>query len=111
HDLAHGGLMGARGNSGVILSQIWRGLARGFKDKETANVRDLALALKVASDTAYKGVMRPVEGTIITVIREGSEEAQHAAENSIDMRFLLERVLERRQQAMERPPDLLPVLA
>ncbi len=111
HDLAHGALMGARGNSGVILSQIWRGLARGLKDKETANVRDLALALKVASDTAYKGVMRPVEGTILTVIREGSEEAQHAAENSIDMRFLLERVLERCQQALERTPELLPVLA
>ena len=111
HDLAHGALMGARGNSGVILSQIWRGLAQGLKDKETANVHDMAKALKQAADTAYKGVMRPVEGTILTVIREGSDEAVDAAEKSSDLRFLLERMLERSQQALERTPQLLPVLA
>lgn len=109
-DLAHGALMGARGNSGVILSQIWRGVARGLKDKETANARDIANALKLASETAYKGVMQPVEGTILTVIREGSEEAVEAAEKSADLRFLLERVLERCQQALERTPEMLPVL-
>ncbi|HUM70209.1 MAG TPA: DAK2 domain-containing protein, partial [Chloroflexota bacterium] len=66
--LAQGALMGARGNSGVILSQIWRGLARGLKDKETFDAFDLANALQTAADTAYGGVMRPVEGTILTVI-------------------------------------------
>lgn len=108
--LAHGALMGARGNSGVILSQIWRGIARSLKEKETATAQDIALALKEASDTAYKGVMRPVEGTILTVIREGSEEAGQAVEKSGDLRFMLERVLERCQQALERTPNLLPIL-
>jgi len=79
-DLSQGALMGARGNSGVILSQIWRGLAKSLKDKETFNAEDLALALQLATDTAYKGVMRPVEGTILTVVREGAEEAQEIAE-------------------------------
>lgn len=110
HDLAHGALMGARGNSGVILSQIWRGMAQGLKDKEVASVTEMAAALKQAADTAYLGVMRPVEGTILTVIREGSEEAVDAAEKSGDLRFFLERVLERCQQALERTPEMLPVL-
>lgn len=108
--VANGALMGARGNSGVILSQIWRGLAKGLQDKETANAADFAQALQEASDTAYKGVMRPVEGTILTVIREGSEEAVDAAGKSTDLRFLLERTIERCQQSLERTPDLLPVL-
>ena len=109
-DLAQGALMGARGNSGVILSQIWRGLARGLKDKEAFNADDLAQALQAASDTAYSGVMRPVEGTILTVIREGAEEAHDAAAKSKDLRFVMERVLERCEQALERTPELLPVL-
>lgn len=109
-EVAHGALMGARGNSGVILSQIWRGLAQGLKEKETFNVADLAGAIQQASDTAYSGVMRPVEGTILTVIREGAEEARDAAAKSNDLRFMLERVLERCEQALERTPDLLPVL-
>lgn len=108
--LSQGALMGARGNSGVILSQIWRGLARGLKDKETFNAADLALAFQAASDTAYSGVMRPVEGTILTVIREGAEEARDAATKSQDLRFLIERILERCEQALERTPELLPVL-
>jgi DAK2 domain fusion protein YloV len=108
--LAQGALMGARGNSGVILSQIWRGLAAGLSGKETFSTADLAHALQSASDTAYKGVMRPVEGTILTVIREGAAEATDAARKSDDLRFMLERVLERCQQALERTPDLLPIL-
>lgn len=108
--LAQGALMGARGNSGVILSQIWRGLARSLKDKETFTAVDLAQALQAAADTAYSGVMRPVEGTILTVIREGAEEAADAINKSLDLRFLLERVLERCKQALERTPDLLPIL-
>lgn len=108
--LAQGALMGARGNSGVILSQIWRGLAAGLSSVETFTTADLAQAFQMASDTAYKGVMRPVEGTILTVIREGAAEAADAARKSEDLRFMLERVLERCQQALERTPDLLPIL-
>jgi DAK2 domain fusion protein YloV len=109
-ELSHGALMGARGNSGVILSQIWRGLAKGLQDKDTFDATDLAIALTEASDTAYKGVMRPVEGTILTVIREGAEEANDAVKKSGDLRFLLERVCERCQQSLARTPDLLPIL-
>lgn len=108
--LAHGALMGARGNSGVILSQIWRGLAKGLKDKETFDTSDLANAFQAASDTAYGGVMTPVEGTILTVIREGASEAADAAKKSRDLRFLLERVLERCNQALERTPEQLAIL-
>jgi uncharacterized protein len=108
--LAHGALMGARGNSGVILSQIWRGLARTLQDKATFNSQDLAVALKEAADTAYSGVMRPVEGTILTVIKEAAAEGQDAAKKSQDLRFVLERVLERSQQALERTPEQLPIL-
>lgn len=109
--LARGALMGARGNSGVILSQIWRGLARGLRDKETFTAADLAAAIQEASDTAYGGVMRPVEGTILTVIREGAEEATDAITKSGDLRFLLERLLDRCEQALERTPEQLPILA
>jgi len=108
--LSQGALMGARGNSGVILSQIWRGLAKGLKDKETFDVHGLALAFREASETAYNGVMRPVEGTILTVIREGADEAEDAAPKSNDLRFMMERIIERCQQALERTPELLPVL-
>ncbi|HSM57284.1 MAG TPA: DAK2 domain-containing protein [Candidatus Sulfomarinibacteraceae bacterium] len=110
HELAHGALMGARGNSGVILSQIWRGLARSLDGKEVATAEDIADAFVEAADTAYKGVMRPVEGTILTVIREGGEEAQNAITKSRDLRFLLERVLERCQQVLELTPTMLPEL-
>jgi DAK2 domain fusion protein YloV len=109
-DLSHGALMGARGNSGVILSQIWRGLANGLEDKETFDAGNLAAALSEASETAYKGVMRPVEGTILTVIREGAEEAQDALSKKSDLRFILARVVERCQQALARTPEMLPVL-
>ena len=108
--LAQGALMGARGNSGVILSQIWRGLAQSLHEKEQFNARDLALAMKQASDTAYKGVMRPVEGTLLTVIRAGADEAAQAAEKSEDLRFVMERIVERCQQALENTPEQLPVL-
>jgi len=110
YELSYGALMGARGNSGVILSQIWRGLARGLKDKRTFNAQELAVAMQLASETAYKGVMRPVEGTILTVIREAAVEAQDAARKSSDLRFLLERVVERCQQVLAQTPEMLPVL-
>lgn len=106
-ELAHGALMGARGNSGVILSQIFRGLARSLAGTEMATAQDIAAAFEEAAETAYKGVMRPVEGTILTVVREGAKEAQDAIAKSSDLRFLLERVLERCQQTLERTPDML----
>lgn len=109
--LAQGALMGARGNSGVILSQIWRGLAHSLHDKATFQANDLALALKDAADTAYKGVMRPVEGTILTVVRAGANEAEDAVRKSNDLRFVLERVVERCEQTLERTPSMLPILA
>jgi len=108
--LAQGALMGARGNSGVILSQIWRGLAKPLKELDSFDASDLVRAFREASNTAYGGVMRPVEGTILTVIREGAEEAADAAEKSSDLRFMLERVLERCQQALLRTPEMLPIL-
>jgi DAK2 domain fusion protein YloV len=108
--LSYGALMGARGNSGVILSQIWRGLAKRLKGKETFDINDLVDAFQEAAETAYGGVMRPVEGTILTVIREAAEEAADAAEKSKDLRFMMERVLERSQQALERTPEMLPIL-
>ena len=71
--LSKGSLMGARGNSGVILSQIIRGIAKSVEGKENLNVVDLANAFKNGSDTAYKAVIKPIEGTILTVVRESGE--------------------------------------
>ncbi|MFK7800630.1 MAG: DAK2 domain-containing protein [Anaerolineae bacterium] len=105
-----GALMGARGNSGVILSQIWRGIGAGLAGKETMSAADFAHALHLAQETAYSGVMKPVEGTILTVIREGAEEAKDAAEKSEDVRFIMRRTLTRCKQALERTPDQLPIL-
>lgn len=109
-EISQGALMGARGNSGVILSQIWRGLAAGLKGQAAFDAEGLAAALQEAANTAYKGVMRPVEGTILTVIREAAEEAEDAAGKSQDLRFVLERVLERSQQVLAKTPQMLPVL-
>ena len=69
--MAKGALLGARGNSGVILSQIWRGFARGLAKKETINGKDFADGLTQATKTAYKGLSNPVEGTILTVVKDG----------------------------------------
>ena len=107
---SRGALMGARGNSGVILSQIWRGIANGLSGKDRMSAADLAQALSIAQETAYSGVMKPVEGTILTVIREGAEEAVDAAEKSEDVRFIIRRTLTRCKQALERTPEQLPIL-
>jgi len=111
HKVAHGALMGARGNSGVILSQIWRGLARSLDGKEVLTGADLAVALQEGAQTAYKGVIRPVEGTILTVAREVAEAASEAARRSEDLVYILEQVVRRARDAVARTPDLLPVLA
>jgi DAK2 domain fusion protein YloV len=109
--IAQGALMGARGNSGVILSQIWRGFARVLENEELMSAKSFTSALKEASKTAYKGVVRPVEGTILTVSKDIAVEAQKALENGITSTLeLLERVVEAADDSVERTPDLLPVL-
>jgi DAK2 domain fusion protein YloV len=108
--LAHGSLMGARGNSGVILSQVWRGVARRLDGKDYLTASDLALALQEGSITAYKGVMKPVEGTILTVAREAAEAASMAASESADLLYVVDRMVEQAADAVRRTPDLLPVL-
>jgi DAK2 domain fusion protein YloV len=108
--IAHGALMGARGNSGVILSQLWRGFARSLDDKEMMAAPDLAPALVEGSQTAYKGVIKPVEGTILTVAREVAEAADEAVRNQDDLVAILTDMVERGRESVARTPTLLPVL-
>jgi DAK2 domain fusion protein YloV len=108
--LAHGALLGARGNSGVILSQIIRGFARTVDGRAEINTHDFALAMVEGSRTAYKGVVKPVEGTILTVIREASDAAERAAEVSDDFIDVLDETVEAARLAVRRTPELLPVL-
>ncbi len=108
--VAHGALMGARGNSGVILSQIWRGFARSLDNKAQMRAADLAEAMQEASETAYKGVVKPVEGTMLTVVREMAEEAVVVAQETGDMLEIFERLVEQAKITEARTPLLLPVL-
>jgi len=109
--IAKGALMGARGNSGVILSQIWHGLARGLAQKESFNGRDLADALLVASTMAYKGINNPVEGTILTVIREAASAAEaQAASGDNDLISVMEATIDAASKSVANTPNLLDVL-
>ncbi|MDQ4078950.1 MAG: DAK2 domain-containing protein [Chloroflexota bacterium] len=110
--MARGALMGARGNSGVILSQILRGFATALEEKERATVPDLVKALEQATEAGYKAVMKPVEGTILTVIREAATAARTFAKNGHDGNVLelFERVVKAAREAELRTPELLPVL-
>jgi uncharacterized protein len=109
--MAQGALMGARGNSGVILSQFFRGLAKGLEGKETMNGLDWARALVEASQTAYKGLSQPAEGTILTVIRDASTIAQATAQNNPDdIIVVMEAVVNEAKESVARTPLLLPVL-
>jgi len=109
--IAKGALMGARGNSGVILSQIWRGLAQGLQDKKSFNGSDLAGALQQASTMAYRGISNPVEGTILTVIREASEAGQSQVDSgSDDLISVMEAVVNAANESVANTPTLLPVL-
>lgn len=111
HATAHGALMGARGNSGVILSQLFRGLASGLDGKAQFDGADFAAALNEASTTAYKGVIKPVEGTILTVGREAAEAAQAMVEEGqVDFLPVLERVVAAAKDSVARTPLLLDVL-
>lgn len=111
HQMAHGALMGARGNSGVILSQIWRGFARSLDGKDVYHARDLAAACREAATTAYKGVVKPVEGTILTVARAVSDAATRSAEETDDLVRVLEHMVFAAHEAVVLTPSLLPVLA
>jgi DAK2 domain fusion protein YloV len=110
HQMAHGALMGARGNSGVILSQIWRGFARSMDEKEVYRAQDLADACREAASTAYKGVVKPVEGTILTVARAIADAATRAAEETDDLVRVLEHMVFAAHEAVILTPSLLPVL-
>jgi DAK2 domain fusion protein YloV len=109
--VAHGALMGARGNSGVILSQILRGFSRALEGKETFDAIQFASGLREAASTAYKGVIKPVEGTILTVARESAEAAVSAAASSSDLRYILDKVVREARASVTRTPTLLAVLA
>lgn len=105
--LSKGSLMGARGNSGVILSQIIRGIAKSIEGKSKLSTDDLAKAFKNGSDTAYKAVIKPIEGTILTVVRESGEFAIKAAKKEKDIVKFLSMLVKESNASLERTPDLL----
>jgi len=108
--IAHGALLGARGNSGVILSQILRGVAQGLDKKQTFNASDLAHALQDAQRLAYRAVIKPVEGTILTVVRETAEAAKISADRGDDLVALVQEMVMAARKSVARTPDLLPTL-
>ena len=108
--LQEGALMGARGNSGVILSQLFRGIARVLKNKIQMNASDLALALNSAAEMAYKAVMKPVEGTILTVARYTGQGALEKVKSSNDIIQVLETAIQSGREALMKTPEMLPVL-
>ena len=108
--ISQGALMGARGNSGVILSQILRGFARALADTQAFTAHDFAGALREGSNTAYKAVTNAVEGTILTVIREVADEAEATVQHTDDLLEMLERVVEAADEAVEKTPSLLKIL-
>jgi DAK2 domain fusion protein YloV len=108
--ISQGALMGARGNSGVILSQLWRGFARALNDHEVLDGPALVHAFAEARDTAYKGVVRPVEGTILTVAKDAAAAAAQAIQETSDPCEILARVVVEADASVQRTPDLLPVL-
>ncbi len=107
---AQGALMGARGNSGVILSQLWRGFARAMEPYEVITPEIFSQALNKAKDTAYKGVVRPVEGTILTVLKDTAAAVDEAWPNCEDFTQLLNVTVEAADASVNRTPDLLPTL-
>ena len=108
--ISSGSLRGARGNSGVILSQLLRGLTKGIKDYEELDVIDLANAMQKAVETAYKAVMKPKEGTILTVAKGAALKAAELAETVEDVEEFCRLVIEEAEAVLSRTPDMLPVL-
>ena len=108
--IAQGALMGARGNSGVILSQLWRGFARALQDHDVIDGPGLVQAFADARDTAYKGVVKPVEGTILTVAKDTATAAADALGETQDPIEILERCVAAADVSVDNTPELLPVL-
>lgn len=108
--LSKGLLMGARGNSGVILSQLFRGFSKAIEQKHEVDALEFAEALEAGVATAYKAVMKPVEGTILTVAKDSAKIAVQAAKSQNDIALLMEEVLKEARASLNRTPDLLPVL-
>lgn len=108
--LAKGLLMGARGNSGVILSQLFRGFSKKIEAEETLTAQSLAAAFTHGIEVAYKAVMKPVEGTILTVAREAAKAGEAAAETTDDCAVVMEAVVDNARIALEHTPEQLPVL-
>jgi DAK2 domain fusion protein YloV len=109
-NLAHGALMGARGNSGVILSQIWRGFSRALDRHEQIDGPALAHAFDEAQKTAYNGVVRPVEGTILTVAKDMAIAARESLQENPDPYDLLDCIVDAADKSVQNTPELLPVL-
>ena len=110
HMVAHGALMGARGNSGVILSQLWRGFARALDSIEVLDGKLMLDALHQGRNTAYKGVVKPVEGTILTVAKDIDAEAARSLADTHDPYDILDRIVVAADASVEKTPDLLAVL-
>lgn len=108
--LAKGLLMGARGNSGVILSQLFRGFAKAVETKKEINSVEFAAALEAGVNTAYKAVMKPVEGTILTVAKDAARRAVEVAKKEQDIAVVMEEVVKEAKSSLRRTPELLPVL-
>ncbi len=108
--IANALLRGARGNSGVILSLLFRGIAKGFKGLQSADARDIANAFSTGVETVYKAVMKPSEGTILTVARESAEAGSVQAEISGDVEKLFSVILKQAEDTLARTPEMLPVL-
>ncbi|QBP41497.1 MULTISPECIES: DAK2 domain-containing protein [Paenisporosarcina] len=108
--LSKGLLMGARGNSGVILSQLFRGFGKDVETKSTLSAKDFAHAFQHGVDMAYKAVMKPVEGTILTVAKDSAKKAIEVAEHEDNIIVVMEELLKEAKASLERTPDLLPVL-
>jgi DAK2 domain fusion protein YloV len=107
---ARGALLGARGNSGVILSQILRGMAKALEMKEHFTSFDFAQALRHASDTAYRSITKPAEGTILTVIREAAEAARKQAARGANLKQTINAVAIQAQKTVKKTPEMLPQL-
>ncbi len=108
--LSKGLLMGARGNSGVILSQLFRGFSKSIEQKSTIDAMEFASALHAGVDTAYKAVMKPVEGTILTVAKDAARAAVRVAETETSIIKVMETTLKEAEASLKRTPELLPVL-
>ena len=108
--ISSGSLRGARGNSGVILSQLFRGFTKEISSVETINVMTMSNAFQKAVETAYKAVMKPKEGTILTVARAGATKAAELVTETEDLVFFCEEVLKYMQEVLDQTPDMLPVL-